>query len=438
MATPNVVDMIFGRIDRNVDTRYRDHALEQNNQQFLTQAQLDRAKMAEAQRQFNSSIGLDTEKFQTAKQQQAWANEMAKAQGVATGMLRPNPTSPQRAIPEAGAMPGNMFMQGQTFGQQLPVDRTKMVVGTGINGIEPVTPDERFQQVFKQDEQVKNADMRRVNTTKADLINRYIGTLKVNPLIATMMVENPQMAAQVLSSGDNALGVLSLIGEGILPPAVVDQVIRNMGSLRGTVAQASETDSIRALHNASATNALSNAGLANAQATNIGRVSQAEGIYNQAYVAAGKTLEPSDPNFSVLVRRHIQEMDIPQELKDAAAAVVSKDIQPRMQLQNTFLERIMRDSQTTRPNVQVPSTGNSNRPSGSAPEIVNQKPSAVTGPPGTIRQSPDALRFTQPNQNPNVIKDLIDKFNQQKLNPPNPLVQEVSPWDMPVRPPHFR
>lgn len=399
---PNVIDLMFGRIDRNTDTQYRDKALQQNQNQFTSQLDADRERTRIAHDQFMKNLGLQTDQFNNQKTQQGFANNLTVNEAVAKGLFKPI------AIQQQGVMPGNMFMRNP--GAIPSVDNGDPTMGPGFefNG-------GRYQPVNQRDLNLKTLlDQKQVERKFKDedeqyQIQQFTKHLKVDPFTARLMVTNPQMIAHVVGS-NNIVGLLSLAGQGVIPPSVIDTVIKNMGSQTATQAEAGETDSMRAMRTANITQSNAQAGLANAQSANLVNANKGEALYNEASAAVSRLgINASDPRYIGAVRSYIDSRPVDASVKAAASSVATRDLNPRTLGQN-FLGGLLEQSNQAGKNPQTPSypvvpqatptvtsPGDTSRPSGAMPAVVNNKTPDVTGPRGNTNQ-PAPLRYTQPSQ----------------------------------------
>lgn len=410
---PNVIDMIFGRIDRNTDTQYRDRNLNQQQTQFNDQLALDKEKTRLAHEQFMKNFGLQEGNQKFVQGQQGFTNNLAVSEAVAKGLFKPIATKQQQ-----GTMPGNMFMQNPSAIPSVDNGDPTMGPGFEFNG-------QRLQPVNQRDLNLKTLlDQKQVERKFKDedeqyQIQQFTKYLKVDPFTARLMVTNPQMIAHVVGS-NNIVGLLSLAGNGVIPTSVIDTVIKNMGSQTATQAEAGETDSMRAARAANITQSNAQAGLANAQATNIVNANKGEALYNEASAAVARMgINASDPKYIGAVRSYIDSQQVDASVKAAASKVATGDLSPRTLGRNFF------DQFNLNPNGQAPvdrvnaprggnqitpgteinhndltrndnwngrkvipatppasTNGGTSRESGTGPAVVNIKPPTVTGPLG--------------------------------------------------------
>ncbi len=402
MPEPNVVDLIFGRIDRNTDTSYRDRALIQNQNQFTSQLDQDKLKMLEAQRQFNKSIGLDESKFEQTKGQQKFANDLTIGESVAKNLFKVGqPVDPTSTTGMSGMLnqsplaPGSFNVNGQTL---IPVDQVELQRTTALRQA-------KDQAEFKKQQEQSEVD--------------YLTKQGMSPLMAAMSVHNPQIASHIYS---NPKSMMNALLDAKTPKSVMDKFINTFGQL----AAAEETPSQRAQNQASAANAYASAGLHNEQTKALQAQPKGELLYNQAAAAAAaKGINSSDPRYIGAIHSFINDAVVDPAAKAAAGQIAVRDLQHRTIGQSGgILQQLLQQNQTptTQPNVVNPPPA-SGRESGSPSPVVNTKPAQVTGPVGQTRNDP--LRFTQPAQPviPGPMQELLDRYKQQQIerrfNQPN-------------------
>jgi len=432
----NVIDLMFGRIDRNTDTRYRDRALAQNQTQFDSNLNLDQqrvlleqAKLNAAKEQFFKNFGLQQGQFDAQQKQQGFANNMVVNESVAKGLFRPIDGPVQQ-----GVKPDNIFMRNPTAIPSVDPGDPTMGSGFEFNG-QRLQPVDQKKAAFADLIQQKTIERRFKNEDIKDLMDTYTKQLGVDPWTAMTLVHNPQLLAHVIGS-NNIVGFLSLASKGMVPESVITKVIKNMGSQTATQAEAGETDSMRAMRMANVTQSNAQAGLATAQAKALNISKEGEGIYNQAATAVfNRGINASDPRYIGAVRSYIDSLPIDQSLKNEAASVITKDTQPRT-LGQSFLSQFTQGQQQdgknpqtpsvpiqqVQPTVTVNSSDSTSRPSGSAPAVVNIKPPSFTGPYGSNVNGP--LGFTQPDRSPlppmEFIPNNINEVGPSSLLPSSP------------------
>ena len=428
--------MIFGRIDRNTDTQYRDRNLAQQQAQFVDQLALDKEKTRLAHEQFMKNFGMQEGQMKFQQGQQGFANKLTLNEAVAKGLFRPIATQQQQ-----GVMPGNMFMQNP--GAIPSVDNGDPTMGPGFEAegmrLQPVS---QFKQLLDQRAATHTQESKFANQAKADKINALI-KVGVPPAVAVFQTEDPSTASHMFSSPLNMIAALKMIGSNN-PGAdgVAKTVAEYMVGYNAANANANETESEKAYRAAMAGQANAHAGLFRSQQANEADAQTGYIVMNKYAAEVGNSIPPTDARYVVAIRQKIEnDPALTPGQKAAAIRQLNNESTIRTQLENpmmsifnqanknnqqqpvpqttpTIADRVNapRGSNQLTPGTEInhndltgndnwqnrrvipatpqPSTNNgSSRESGSGPTIVNTKPATVSGPQG-------ALQYTQPNQAP--------------------------------------
>lgn len=415
---PNAVEMIFGRIDRNNDTGFRDRSLQQNQNQFNTQIDLDKNKLEIARKQFLDSLALQRDQFNSGEQQRQFAQSATMAEAMGKGLIKPADTV-------SGVKPDNMFMQNPAVGPVSVSNNNMPTLNMGGLSIQPV---DQFAKSLQENAASYKQKLNFENQAKADRINT-LTQLGVPPAMAFIQAEDPALAAHIMSSPQNLMSYLTMVGKGE-PGAmnVAKHVMEYMSGYQGAVAQASETDSMRAMHMANAGESGARSNLLNTQASTLVNTNKGEALYNEASAAVARQgINSSDPRYIGAVRSYIDSQPVDPMVKSAASSVATRDLQPRTLGSNPLMEMLQRNStspanaprgtQQLTPTQQITpndltrndnwknravvpgappaSTNNgTSRESGTGPTVVNTEPATTTGPVGA--NASGALQYTQP------------------------------------------
>lgn len=421
---PNAVEMMFGRIDRNNDTGYRDRSLQQNQNQFNTQIDLDKAKLEEARKQFLENLNLQRDQFNNTKQAQQFNQNTMTGEAIAKGLFKPMTTG----NPNNGIKPDNMFMQqALPDTSNNPADPNMPTLN--LNGV-AVQPINQFTQGLQQNAASYKQKLQFENQAKADRINT-LTQLGVHPALAFIQAEDPQLAAHIMGSPQNMMAYLTMVGKGD-PGAmnVAKHVMEYMSGYQGAIAQASETEADKAYRLAMGNQANAHASLFRSQQANqddmnagliamnkyAGEVSKLMPTTDGRYVGLIRQKIDADPNLtpgqrSAAIRQLNNESTIRTGLPSifdqfnlnrnpAVTPPGSNQLTPTVQITPNDTSRS--NNWTNRavvPGAPTPSTdGGTSRQSGSGPTVVNTKPPTVTGPVGSNASS--ALQYTQRPQMP--------------------------------------
>jgi hypothetical protein len=321
---PNVVDMIFGRIDRNTDTRSRDRALAQNNNQFLIQNQrdidrinLERARQTEAAKQWAEGFGLTKTQDERAAAQQRLTNEMAFTEGVAKGMLRP--VSSQQ---EMGIKPDNIFMQNPAAlpGVSAPDPRMGPGVTFGGRTYQPVN---QFEQQRSQTNLLHLDETKRKNQEIADHINMLVG-MGVPKQMAVIQARSPQLAAQIASDPKNLIAYLTMAGNG--DPGAMRIAKDVAGYMAGYQQAANSNPAADAYHFAQANNANTQARLHGLQIDQMKMDPLATQLAAEAFQVAGQKHKPGTPGFYTEVNNYISSKPVDVVTKSSAWQKATKEL----------------------------------------------------------------------------------------------------------------
>ena len=399
---PNVIDLMFGRIDRNTDTRYRDRALEQNQNQFTSQLDADKERTRIAHEQFMKNLGLQTDQFNNQKTQQGFANNLTVNEAVAKGLFKPIATQQQQ-----GVMPSNMFIRNP--GAIPSVDNGDPTMGPGFefNGgrYQPVN---QFAQALRQQGEQYKQKQGFENQSKADKINALI-KVGVPPAVAVFQTEDPSIAAHMFSSPQNMIAALKMIGStNPGADAVAKTVAEYMVGYQGALANVNETDSEKAYRAGMTNQANAHAELFRSQQVEAAAKIVGVNTMNRYRAELNSTMDSTDPRFvGEIARRIANDPTLTPEQKYAANQALNNESTIRTQLQNPLMNMFNQHNQAGK-NPQTPaypavpqaaptvtSPGDTSRPSGAMPAVVNDKPPATTAPVG-------ALRYTQPDQTPQM------------------------------------
>lgn len=431
---PNVVDMIFGRIDRNTDTRYRDRALAQNNNLALIQNQrdidrinLERARQAEAAKQWAEGFGLTKTQDERAAAQQRLTNEMALTEGVAKGMLRP--VSSQQ---EMGIKPDNIFMQNPSAVPGVTPPDPRMGLGVTFGG-KTYQPINQFEQQRSQTNLLHQDETARKNQEINDYVDMQV-KMGIPQAIAVINARSPQLGAQIAGDGRNLASYLTMLGSNHPGAArIAKDVMANWIKMQ----QASSSNpAMDAAHYAQANNANTQARLHSMQIDQMKMDPLATQLAAEAFQVAGQKHKPGTPEFYTEVNNYISSKQVDVVTKSSAWQKATKELTDKfgkMDPLTAAMERGKVSNPTvpqatvtatqppspanriapntpitpealTRPNnwngravqpfTPTPATNgqDTSRPSGSGPAQVNNKPASITGPVN------GALRYTQPNQ----------------------------------------
>jgi len=396
---PNVIDLMFGRIDRNTDTQYRDKALQQNQNQFTSQLDADKERTRIAHEQFMKNFELQTDQFNQQKNQQGFTNKLTVNEAVAKGLFRPVATQQQQ-----GVMPGNMFMRNP--GAIPGVDNGDPTMGPGFEAegmrLQPVN---QFKQLLDQRAATHTQDSKFTNQAKADKINALI-KVGVPPAIAVFQTEDPVTAAHMFSSPQNMIAALKMIGStNPGADAVAKTVAEYMAGYQGAVAEAGETASEKSYRAGMTNQANAHAEMYRSQQANDADAQAGYIVMNKYAAEISKLMPTTDGRYVGLIR---QKLDADPSLtpgqRAAAIRQLNNESTIRTGLPNFFDQFNLNKDAGKNPQTPsypivpqstptVTSPGDTSRPSGAMPAVVNDKPPTTTAPVG-------ALRYTQPDQAP--------------------------------------
>lgn len=425
--TSNVIDMIFGRIDRNTDTSYRDRALQQNQNQFDSSLTLDkdrllaeREKLVAAKEQFFKNFGLQQSQFDAGQKQQGFANNLVVNESVAKGLFRPIDGPAQQ-----GVKPDNIFMRNPTAIPSVDAGDPTMGPGFEFNGRQ-LQPVNQFNQQRQQQALLHQDEDKRRNTDIADHMNMLI-KMGVPPAMATIQARSPQLAAHIAGDPKNLISYFSMLGSGD-PGAlkIAKDVAGMMAGYQGAVADASETSSEKSYRAAMGNQANAHADLFRSQRTNDEDTNTGLIAMNKYAAEVSKLMPTTDGRYVGLIRQKIAEdTTLTPGQRAAAVKYLNNESAIRTGLPNP-LDRFMPQAginpqtpvvpiQQVQPTVQVNSSDSTSRPSGSAPAVVNTKPPTVGGPPGSNVTGP--LRWTQPgNDDPQLPPDMLELLQRFRTN----------------------
>lgn len=399
MEIPNVVNMIFGRIDRNSDTQYRDKALGQNDRQFNLGQQLDRERLAAQQEEFNKRINFE-------KAKQAAAEEAALAEAVNKGLVSAEGGGPTSAptggmnnmfMPPDGSAPGMGGIRplGQGAAQPSVPGMPVTIAGRRVNA---VPQSQLFATQLQQSGQAAQQQYVAAQRHKADTFN-FLHEAGIPEVYAAMAAENPHVMTTILSDPKIAVGLLST-GKNV-PKPVMDAFLQGFQS----AANAGVPDAQKAELNARSEKDRAEAAWYLKRQANEPKAATPGGnlLYGEAYAAAGAKYAPTDPKFTVEVYKYINEnMRYSLEDKASALAATQKDL-----IGNRFIGETWFDKASKLPStlngpgiVQTPPPNPQSQPTTGAGGN-NNKPPEVTGPVGTQRRpTGNSLDFLFNNRNP--------------------------------------
>lgn len=237
----DVIDMIFGRIDRGTDDRLRNRALDQNQEQFLLQQKLEqdrlaaeRERMAEAARQFGQQMLFNREGREDSR-------AAAYMQAIHSGMARPTQAADTMGAElPSNPLPGNIFMrQGVATPMAAPGgvgQASPTAARIGQYSMIPVSFEDRQRLETKLATERAQQQYVMEQSHAADTIN-FLSESGMPPMMAAMMVKGGQ-AANVILNDPKLLTALLTAGDD--PRAA--RVLQGIVSATKQMAEAGQTE----------------------------------------------------------------------------------------------------------------------------------------------------------------------------------------------------
>lgn len=238
----DVIDMIFGRIDRGTDDRLRTRALAQNNEQFLLQQKLEqdrlaaeRERMAEAARQFGQQMLFNREGREDSR-------AAAYMQAIHSGMARPTQAADTMGAElPSNPLPGNIFMrQGVTTPMAAPGgvgQASPTAARVGQYSMTPVSFEDRqrLETDLAMDRAKKQFDMtQQQQLSEVDFLEKHGGI----PRTIAVLASKGGRVGEILASNPGLLfGVMKANGN-----PVADKMLQTMIDYLASKSEAEQTE----------------------------------------------------------------------------------------------------------------------------------------------------------------------------------------------------
>lgn len=394
ITPPNVVDMIFGRIDRNTDTRYRDRALDQNQSQFQStyaldqeRQRLEQARLAAQREQFEKSFGVTQEHQKLLRDQFQQAGQLALLDAINTGKVQGEAPGYQPTPQADGVMPGNIFMQrplAAVGGMSSPGVPSLTIGGSKMR---PNTP----MSSFLEAEKMKRIGVVNQRNVQSEDMNFLMKDLGLHPLEAMFAVKYPEIYKELVRDPKTKLAAFSTLREP--PKALMNALMQGQVDLTSNMADAAETPAHTLALQGQANSANAQAGYYRAMAAAAGSKADmmmpgaGRRVAEVLTILANSGISNADPAALSYAAQVVDRSPWDQGTKDAVMKSLATEFvsKPQPGIGGLITNFDPRKFSPGAPTV------NPSRESGAGVDQVNTKPPSVSGPPGSA-----ALQYTQP------------------------------------------